>query len=180
MSWILVLVVLLVGLAALFAEFFLFPGLTISGIFGVLCLMAGIYLGYQSFDTTTGHLIFLSVLVLGSAVFYKGVQRLSQPDLAVSEALEGRVGEREASIQLGDRGRALSDLRPGGTALLGQDRLEVFSQGPFIDAGTPIEVVRLNDQRVYVAPWTNPQQAAPPSSKTDAPAPERPAGDSPH
>lgn len=162
MSWILVLIVLLVGLAALFAEFFLFPGLTITGIFGIACLIAGIYLGYAVFGNTAGHMVFLAVLVLGSAVFYKGVQRLSKPDLAVSESLDGRVGTREVQVALGDRGTAVSDLRPGGTALLGQVRLEVFSQGPFIEAGSAIEVVRLNEQRVYVQPASDASSPLPP------------------
>ncbi len=176
MSWILVLIVLLVGLASLFAEFFLFPGLTVSGIFGVACMVAGIYLAYAAFGTTTGHLVFLVVLVAGSAVFYKGVQRLSKPDLAVSEAIEGRVGIRESLVELGDRGQAVSDLRPGGTALLGEVRMEVFSQGPFLDAGTAIEVVRLTDQRVYVAPL---EREAQPSKPTASDHPPSPAGQHP-
>ncbi len=149
MAWLLVLL-LLIGLGCLFAEFFLFPGLTLTGILGGLCLAAGIYLAYAEYGPTTGHAVFLGDLLAGGLVFWRGVRRLSGPGFAVTEALTGRVGEREHPVAAGDRGRALSDLRPGGTALIGGHRLEVFSQEGFLEAGQALRVVRLTGQRVYV------------------------------
>ncbi|MDP9374020.1 MAG: nodulation protein NfeD, partial [Chloroflexota bacterium] len=41
----------------------------------------------------------------------------------------------------GATGRALSDLRPGGFALIGGQRVDVVTQGDFIAAGEPVEVI---------------------------------------
>ena len=41
----------------------------------------------------------------------------------------------------GARGSALSDLRPGGFALIDNERVDVVTRGDFIPAGSPIEVI---------------------------------------
>src|SRR5690606_14680272 len=44
---------------------------------------------------------------------------------------------------VGRRGTAASDLRPAGIARIGDERLDVVTQGNFIPVGTPIEVYRV-------------------------------------
>lgn len=41
----------------------------------------------------------------------------------------------------GAKGTALSDLRPGGYARIGERRIDVITRGDYIPAGTPIEVI---------------------------------------
>jgi len=169
MSLLLIILVLLIGLGCLFAEFFLFPGLTVAGILGGMCLLAGVYLGYTTFGPTTGHLIFLISLSAAALVFWRGVKRLGSADYAVLESLDGRVGERESIVNIGDEGQSVSDLRPGGTALIAGHRQEVFSQGEFIPSQRALRVVRLTDQRVYVVEHgdANPKPSAESTGSSD-------------
>jgi len=51
---------------------------------------------------------------------------------------------------LGKQGMAVSDLHPSGIAHFEGERVDVVSDGTFIDAGQPIEVVRIDGNRVVV------------------------------
>ena len=42
---------------------------------------------------------------------------------------------------VGRQGKALSDLKPSGHIMLGQDRHQAVSQAGYIEKGTPIEVI---------------------------------------
>ncbi|MCA9422114.1 MAG: NfeD family protein, partial [Nitrospira sp.] len=51
---------------------------------------------------------------------------------------------------LGKQGIAVSDLHPSGIARFDRERVDVVSDGTFIDAGQPLEVVRIDGNRVVV------------------------------
>jgi membrane-bound serine protease (ClpP class) len=51
---------------------------------------------------------------------------------------------------LGQRGTAASPLRPAGLAHLAGERVDVVSDGEFIDAGAPLEVIRVDGNRIVV------------------------------
>jgi membrane-bound serine protease (ClpP class) len=51
---------------------------------------------------------------------------------------------------LGQRGTAASLLRPAGLAHIDDERVDVVSDGEFIDAGEPIEVIRVDGNRIVV------------------------------
>jgi membrane-bound serine protease (ClpP class) len=50
----------------------------------------------------------------------------------------------------GQHGVALSDLRPAGVARFGKARVDVVTEGDFVARGTPIEVLRVEGNRVTV------------------------------
>jgi len=173
----LLLLIILVGLVCLFAEFFIFPGLTVSGILGGICLLAGVIMGYRNFGYTTGNIIFFSTLVVSGGVFWYGVRSLSSKQFAIHEAIDSKVNVREAGLQVGDRGTAVSALRPGGTAQIGGQRLEVFTRGEFLDAGQELEIIGLSESRVVVrVPLPPKSDAQTPETGTaaaaEAPAPQ--------
>ena len=70
--------------------------------------------------------------------------------------LGAALGEGEAEppqLRIGARGTALSPLRPAGIADLGGTRTDVVSQGEYVLAGEPIEVTRVEDNRIVVRRW---------------------------
>lgn len=150
LTLVLLLLIILIGLICLFAEFFLFPGLTLTGILGGLCLLAGVILGYAHFDFTTGNVVFFSTLVLSGLVFWFGAKRMGSRRFAVHEVVEGRVNVQPGGLKSGDRGLAVSALRPGGTALFAGQRLEVFTRGEFLDSGAPLEIIEIRGSRITV------------------------------
>jgi membrane-bound serine protease (ClpP class) len=67
------------------------------------------------------------------------------------QAATGYVSAPESDRQwLGRTGAALSPLRPAGIAEIDGARVDVVSDGGFIDAGSPIEVTRVDGNRIVV------------------------------
>ena len=58
------------------------------------------------------------------------------------------------SLHVGARGKALTDLRPSGTACFGKQDLDVLAEGHFIPKGAAIQVQALEGSIVHVRPLT--------------------------
>ena len=58
----------------------------------------------------------------------------------------------ENALQVGDCGKTMTRLAPMGTAMIGNVRYEVTSLEGIIDPGTDVEVVLMEDNKIYVKP----------------------------
>ena len=52
--------------------------------------------------------------------------------------------------QVGEEGVAESDLRPSGKVLIGKRLLDVVTEGDYVLAGTPIEIIKIEGNRIIV------------------------------
>lgn len=71
-----------------------------------------------------------------------------RPDLAGGAATNPLL-EREQAL-VGRQGVAMTVLRPAGKAQIGDDYVDVISEGPFISAGRKVEVISVAGNRVVV------------------------------
>lgn len=78
---------------------------------------------------------------------------------ATSAAASG-ASDAPARIRPGARGRAVSDLRPGGFAILEGRRVDVSSQGEYIERGAEIEVAKVAGDAIFVRPASPPDERA--------------------
>lgn len=77
---------------------------------------------------------------------------VSTPTASEATALppEGGTIEEQARPLVGKTGIAQSDLRPAGVALIDQQRVDVVTEGPMLDAGTRVRVVTVEGNRIVV------------------------------
>ena len=61
----------------------------------------------------------------------------------------GDIGTDKPEL-LNQIGKALTPLRPSGTAVIGGKRIDVVTEGPFIEPGTAVKVVAVEGMRVVV------------------------------
>ena len=95
---------------------------------------------------------FLSRLVLvppGGVTVPRTNEPLLRPDLAPPSFASHRVLGPYASLQ-GERGTAVTILRPSGKAQFGDRLVDVISDGPFIEVGRTVQVIEVNGNRVVV------------------------------
>jgi membrane-bound serine protease (ClpP class) len=78
----------------------------------------------------------------------RGGPRL-RPDLAASATTLNPVLERDQAL-VGRQGTTTTVLRPAGKAQIGEEFVDVVSDGPFISSGRPIEVISVEGTRVVV------------------------------
>lgn len=74
--------------------------------------------------------------------------RLVLRDATTTE--EGYVSNKNRIELIGKTGQAITPLRPSGTVIVDQDRLDVVTQGGYIDAGKTVEVVKVEGSRIVV------------------------------
>ena len=159
------------GLILVAMEIFFIPGFGIAGIFGILALMGGLGLSligsgatWDSMLSALGQ-VSLSILVaiLVALFLLRYFQRLPfGKRLLLKTSLlskEGYASSPEGDQRwLGKRGTAATDLHPSGIAHLNGDRVDVVSDGDFINVGQAVEVVRVDGNRIVVRLLTEPAE----------------------
>jgi membrane-bound serine protease (ClpP class) len=151
------------GLVLLVVEIFVTPGFGLAGVLGITALLSGLSLSLVGGGATwdfilkaVGRVIFsLLLAIVGSLVLLRFLPRLPfgkrlilQTGLAAGE---GYASPPETDKQWsGKGGIAVSSLRPSGIADVEGERVDVVSDGEFIEAGAQIVVSRIDGNRIVV------------------------------
>lgn len=155
MSLVLAVVLTLVGLGFVLAEVF-FPSLGMLGLLAGGCILAADLFAFDHGDTT-GWTFIASQVVLIPAIVWLGFRVLPHLSFGRRMLLEGPAtapgaGLPDHSGLLRREGRALTDLRPAGTARFGDQRVDVVSVGGLIERDTLVVVVAVEGAEVRVRP----------------------------
>lgn len=171
----------LIGLALLSVEFFVTPGFGVLGAAGVVAMVASFVIALigrspvpvspsfiPSLDwgsimgaltitlVSTGIAIvgFMATPFLLPAVSKTGLGRRLLLATAVSrnDGYHSHVTETDLKGYVGTRGVAYTTLRPAGMAMFGDRKVDVVSEGGFIQHNQPVEVVRIEGRRIVVKP----------------------------
>lgn len=139
------------GLILLLLEFFVVPGITISGIIGFLLLGGGVYLAYDSYGTLTGHFVLTGVLILVIITLIIAFRGKTWKKMALNSKIDSNVLDVKAmNISQGDKGTSITRLAPMGKVLVNDITVEAKSIGPFIDENEEIEVCKILNTNVVV------------------------------
>jgi membrane-bound serine protease (ClpP class) len=156
---------LLVGAGTLLiaAEVFVIPGFGVVGIVGVVALVAGLGMTLVGAGATSSMVIgalgrvAISVLLAigGGLVLMRALPHLPYGRrFVLNENMNADLGYATAPETdrswLGRTGTAVSPLRPAGIAEIAGTRLDVVSDGGFIEALADIEVTRVDGNRIVV------------------------------
>lgn len=144
---------LFLGAALLVVEVFL-PGFGLPGVSGVVLIGAGVVLAWQAFGPLVAVAILL-VLIAVLAVLISWVVRkvfkggMHHSDLFLSDKEELHTG-KDMEVLVGRKGIAISVLRPAGIADFDGVRLNVVTEGGFIERDTAVEIARVEGARIVV------------------------------
>jgi membrane-bound serine protease (ClpP class) len=151
------------GLVLLVLEIFVIPGFGLAGVLGIGALLAGLSLSFVGAGATwefilkaAGRVVFSLVLALAASLaLLRFLPRLPFGRRLILET-GLPTGQGYASTAEGDRNRlgksgtALSPLRPAGIAEIEGERVDVVSDGEFIESGVPIMATRVDGNRIVV------------------------------
>ena len=149
----LVICALVIGTALLILECFL-PGIGVPGITGgILCLLGifGLvpYIGWYVVFV----IVAIIIIVLLSIYFFARSAEKGKNPLVLSQKTDKESGfsaNEDNSFLLNKQGEAVTGLRPAGIALIDAKRVDVVTNGEFIEAGTPVKVVDIQGRRIIV------------------------------
>jgi membrane-bound serine protease (ClpP class) len=162
-------ILFILGVALLVVEIFLIPGFGVTGISGIVLMIAALVLSRQEFviprvpwqwdiflrnlrNVGFGFVGSLVLLVLILRIFPRtpGLKRLILE--SDQNILDGYTvqGAESSALLTGRRGKAVTTLRPAGKADFQGEILVVETDGEFIEAGSPVEVIEVSGNRIVV------------------------------
>lgn len=154
---------LIVGAVLIFLEIFL-PG-AVCGIVGLCCLIAGVTLAYYRHGSQTGSLVLVGVsaaLLVATVLWFKYFPDSRLGQVFVIKGTGGDLGLATDGL-LNQTGQAHTHLRPSGIAIINGRRVDVVTEGSFIETGTPVKVIATEGMRVVVReilPPSNPSSTS--------------------
>lgn len=145
-----IVLLVLCGFVMLAVELLLIPGFSIPGIMGIGLIVYGVWRSRQAYDIE-GALVTIILSAVGAFLIVKFAAR-SRAVRAVGLPYDqkGYTAPEDRSALAGKEGIALSPLRPVGTALIEGNRVDVVTEGDFIEKDTPIRVIGVEGTRVIV------------------------------
>ncbi len=161
-----VVILLAAGTILLLVEALILPGFGVAGILGILAVLGSIVLSLIGTMPTMGDWM-LAFQVLGTSVLIVGFVGWQLLKRLPDDPRANRIFHREALTRdlgytssvsraelIGQEGVAVTDLRPAGTARIGEEQLDVVSSRGWVVAGTPVRVVAAEGYRHVVEPLT--------------------------
>ncbi len=150
-----VIVCFILGIGLLVVEMFT-PGFGVPGVLGIILLIASVMFMSGSFVYSLWlALVILLIVGVLLIIFFTSAQkgRISRSPIVLNDELttnDGYVSSEAKTSLIGKRGKALTYLRPAGSAQIDGQRLDVVADGEFIPAETDIVVERVESIRVIV------------------------------
>ncbi len=152
------------GLVLLGIEAFVVPGFGIFGVAGIVAILTGLYMSLlgniptmPDFTRAAWVLASSTLLLIGSAWALirtlPSSSRLTESGIFLLAKTASAIGYESAEVRsdlVGKHGTAITDLRPAGTALVGDERIDVVSESEWISAGTPVKVLSAEGYRHIV------------------------------
>ncbi|TFG52673.1 MAG: nodulation protein NfeD [Gemmatimonadales bacterium] len=156
------LIVLAAGVIALAVEVFIIPGFGIAGVLGILLIGSSVVMAMLGNiptlgDVTTAVAVLGSAVVITLAVFYAWFRHLPSSNRFKGLLLKGGL-DREGGVVsaperkelIGQIAVSTTDLRPAGTARVGNERIDVVTEGDFIASGSRVQILRAEGYRLVV------------------------------
>ena len=149
-----ILLIFIGGIALIGLEMFI-PG-GIVGTVGVITLVyAIIYVNkstyYIAFILVISLILAVILYYVNRNVFHKKLMFLDRLVLNDSISTEDGYVASESRLELlGQKLIAYTDLRPAGVAILDNEKLDVVTDGDFVEKGNKIEVIRVEGMRIVV------------------------------
>ena len=149
-----ILLIFIGGIALIGLEMFI-PG-GIVGTVGVITLVyAIIYVNkstyYIAFILVISLILAVILYYVNRNVFHKKLMFLDR--LVLNDSIstkDGYVASESRLELLGQKLIAYTDLRPAGVAVLENEKLDVVTDGDFVEKGNKIEVIRVEGMRIVV------------------------------
>ena len=155
MNWIGIIILIVIGIAALILDFLVIPGAFVS-IIGGCFVVAGIIISYVLYGVVIGNTVLCSTIVLTIVAIVLMLRSKTWKRLVLNTKIDSKMNEIDtAKITIGMQGVTVSRLAPIGKAQFNDEYVEVTSSLGFIDQQTAIEIVQIEGNKIIVKPINN-------------------------
>ena len=154
-SW-LALILFALGILFLMLEAFVMSGFGISAVLGIIAVFGGMIL--LSSSVATGVISVLVTAVAMTLILVVSFKFMKKKNLIQRFILKDRTDTESGytspnmdnEIYMDREGYTLTPLRPAGSIKVGDERIDVVSEGDFVDAGVKVRVIGIDGTRIIV------------------------------
>lgn len=157
-------IIFIIGITLLLIEFFVVPGFGIFGISGILLIIVSLFLGLISdfpvinFEIIEEAVIQLAVTLILSLLIIltlwkylpktKMFKKLVLDDNI--DATSGYTTDEKYNYLMDKEGIAHTDLRPAGTAVFENKKIDVVTEGDYIEKNNNVKVIHIEGSKIVV------------------------------
>ena len=152
------------GVVLLGVEALVIPGFGLFGVAGIAAVAAGLFMSMlgslptASEYTSAGMILATTVLLVLVSAWalirtLPKTSRLAKSGIFLLQRTDRAIGYESAEVRddlMDSVGTAITDLRPSGTALFGDERIDVVSESEWITEGTQVRVISAEGYRHIV------------------------------
>lgn len=132
-------------------EIFIIPGFGFAGIGACCCLVIANILTFSHFGISIGILVTIISLILCGLFCYWLMHSHTIDKYSLHRSIDSTAArEEQLSVNPGDEGTTVTRLALIGNADINGKLVEVKSADGFLDEGTPIIVVRVDEAQIIV------------------------------
>ena len=153
----LIITLILLGLLLVLAEILIIPGVGIAGVLGLLAMGGSCAYAFMEMSNVTGIIVTSVNAVLLVALTIWVLRAQTWKRLSLETNIDSKAVVPEVEVSVGDKGRSVTRLAPMGTVRFGDNSLEVTSMEGLIDPGVEVQVVAIEESKIYVTIVNNNQ-----------------------
>ncbi|WP_051203570.1 NfeD family protein [Hugenholtzia roseola] len=153
METFIIIFLMLSAVAFLIGELFLLPSGKL-GLLGAFLALLSAVIAFFSFGLTASVAVLGAGVALGLGALFYGLKAKTWERLSLKQTLQGKFNDEHllsvSLLNVGEKGKAQSALRPMGNAIFHQQVYEVSPLGEWVDAGSEVEIVRIEKTKIFV------------------------------
>lgn len=136
-------------------EIFFIPGTTFFGIMGAIGVGIGLYYAFQ-ISNQFAYIALATGVGFFVVLFFVGKNMMKDSKMNLKGEITEKVNTyNQGLVAIGDKGVTISVLKPGGKAFINNKKIEVYSMGSYLDKDVSIEVVKIEENKIFVNPLIN-------------------------
>lgn len=145
-----IILLLVCGMALIVLELVAIPGTTIAGLAGIGLSVWGIFRVFAEYGSLWGGLVIVFDVLVCLVLLIWSLRAKVWKRFAQKEEISSKVNEIKTPVNVGDKGVTITRLAPMGTALINNERMEVYTSTSFLDPQTDIVVEEVNGSKIRV------------------------------
>lgn len=147
----LIISLIIIGLLLLFAEILLIPGVGFAGILGLVSLGGSCFYAFNQMGGTVGAIVTAVNVVLVVCLSIYVLRAKTWKRLSLDTNIDSKA-VADTGLAVGDRGVTVSRLAPMGSVRFDTELVEVKALEGFVDPEVEVEIVLMEDGKIYVKP----------------------------
>ena len=156
MDWIAIVGLITLGIFLVIAEVLFIPGVFIAGTLGVILSIWGVTISYDAYGSTIGTITMIAAIIGNISAFVITLRGKTWERFSLRESHTSKVNEHGSDfLNVGDKGIALSVLKPIGKALFNDKEVEVRTKGNYVEENSDIEVISIDSNKIIVRKFNN-------------------------